>query len=55
MLKCSSDRYKAHKMCGKVVDTYLLASKFVPDWLVTNKMIEKLENAVFSNDDIIFC
>ena len=31
-----------------------LALKFVPDWFVTNKMIEKLDNAVSSNDHIIF-
>ena len=28
--------------------------KFVPDCLVTSKIIEKLDNDVFSNDDIVF-
>ena len=32
----------------------MLALKFIPDWFVASKMIEKLENAVFSNDDIVF-
>ena len=26
--------------------------KFVPYWFVTNKMLEKLGNVVFSNDDM---
>ena len=30
-----------------------LALKFAPDWFVTNKLIEKLDNAMFSNDHII--
>ena len=41
-------------MCDKVVDSYLLSLKFVPDWLVMSKMIEKPDNAIFSNDDISF-
>ena len=41
-------------MCNKAVDASLLALNFVPDWLVTNKMIEKLDNAVFTNEDIAF-
>ena len=42
MLKCMTQ-----EMCGKAVDARLPALKFVPDWLVTNKMLEKLDNAVF--------
>ena len=34
--------------------SYLLALKFVPYWFSTSNMIEKLDNAVFSNDYIIF-
>ena len=41
-------------MCGKAVDSYLLALKFFPNYFVTCKMIEKVDNAVFSNDDIVF-
>ena len=33
---------------------YLLTLKFAPDWLVTNRMLEKLDNFVFSSDAIIF-
>ena len=39
-------------MCDKAIDFYLI--KFVPDWFVTNKMLEKLENYLFFSDDIFF-
>ena len=39
------------EMCDEAIDTSLLALKFVPDWFVTNKMLEKLD-VVFSNDDM---
>ena len=39
-------------MCDKAVNCCLLALKFVPDWFVMNKMMEKLDSAVFSNDYI---
>ena len=42
------------EMCGKAVDARLPALKFVPDWLVTNKMLEKLDNAVFVTGSTIF-
>ena len=41
-------------MCNKAVDFYLLALNFLPDWYVTNKIIKKRDNTVFSNDDMIF-
>ena len=36
------------------VDSYLIALSFVPDWFVTNNIIEKLENNIFSNDHVTF-
>ena len=54
ILKCCLDRYKTEEMCDKAVDSYLLALKFVPNWVVTNRMIDKPDNDVFSNDNIIF-
>ena len=39
-------------MCGKAVDVCLSVSKFVPDWFATSKMLEILDNVVFSNDYI---
>ena len=41
-------------MCDKAVDSYLLVLNFFSDWFVTSKMIEKLDNALFSNDGIVF-
>ena len=41
-------------MCDKAVDEFLPALKFVPDWFITNKMLEKLNDALFVNDDVIF-
>ena len=52
MLKCCLDRYETQELCDKAVDAYLPPLKFVPDWFVTNKMLGKHENVVFSNDDI---
>ena len=40
-------------MCGKAADGYLLVLKFVSDWFVTCKMLEKLDGAIFSNNDIV--
>ena len=54
MLKYCLNRFKMKKLCDNSVVSYLLALKFVSDWFFTNKMIEKLDNGVFSNDDIIF-
>ena len=41
-------------MYHKAVDIFLTILKFVPDWFVTNKMLEKLGDVVFSKDDIVF-
>ena len=41
-------------MYVKPVNSYPVALKYVLDCFVTSKMIEKLDNAVFSNDDIVF-
>ena len=37
-------------MCDKAVDNALPVSKFVPDWFVTNRTFENVDNVVFSND-----
>ena len=41
-------------MCDKAGDSCLLALKVVPDWFVMSKIIEKPDNAAFSDDDIVF-
>ena len=48
------DKYKTQKMCDETVDDCLAALKFIPDWFVTSKMLEKFDNALHANDDILF-
>ena len=50
MLKFCPDKYKTQEMCDEAVDSCLLALKFVPDWFVMNKVVEKLHSALFSYD-----
>ena len=42
MLKYCHDRYETQDMWDRVVDSYLLGLKFVPDWFVMSKMIKTL-------------
>ena len=53
-LKYGFDRYKTQGMCDTAVDDFLPALKLVPDWFVTGKIIKKLHDALFSDDDILF-
>ena len=39
-------------MCNETVDAFLLTLEFVPGCFVTNKMLEKFDNTLISNDDI---
>ena len=55
MLKHCPDKHKTQEMFDKVVDSYLLALKFVTDWCFASKMIEKLDSAVLSDIHIVFC
>ena len=32
----------------------MAALKFIPDWFLTSEMLEKLDNALHANDDILF-
>ena len=54
MLKHCLDRNKTQELCNKAVDNFLQALKFIPDWFVEIKMIKKLHNALFTDDDIHF-
>ena len=54
MLKYCVDRYKTQEMCDKAVDTYVQTLAFVPDWFVMSKIIDKIDNVVFSDDYIVF-
>ena len=54
MLKHCLDKYKTREICDKAFNSYLLTLKFVLDRFATNKMLEKLDNSVFSYGDIFF-
>ena len=54
VLKYCLDRYKSQEMRNKAVDAFLPTLKFVPDWFLASKMIEKLDYDLFSNDNTIF-
>ena len=41
-------------MCDKAVDDCLWRLKFIHDWFVTSEMLEKLDNALHANDEILF-
>ena len=54
MLKYCLDRCKTQEMCDKAVDFFLPTLKFASDWFVTYKMLQELDDFIFSNDDIVF-
>ena len=54
MLIYCPNRYKNQKMCNEGVDDCLTALKFIPNWFVTSKMLDKFHNALLANDDILF-
>ena len=41
-------------MCDEAVDDYLAVLNFLPDWFVISKMLEKFDNALHANNDILF-
>ena len=45
---------KLKKMCNEAVDNCLAALKFILDWFVTSKMLEKLDNASDANRNTLF-
>ena len=52
ILKNCLNRYKTQEMYDKTIDAFLPTLKFVPDWIVTNKIVEKLGNVLSFGDDI---
>ena len=41
-------------MCDKVIDDFLPALKFVPDWFVLSKMIKKLSTGLYADEGLLF-
>ena len=54
MLIYCPNSYKTQRMCDKAVNDCMVASKFISDWFVTNKMIKKLLTALYAGDNIYF-
>ena len=42
------------EMCNKAVDDLLPALRFVPDWIVTSKMIKKIPTALYADDNMFY-
>ena len=48
------DKYKTQKNFDEIVDNCLSALKFISDWFATNKMLEKFDNVLHANDNMLF-
>ena len=48
------DRYKTQRMFDEATDDCLATLKFILGWFVTRKMLEMVQDALKSNDDILF-
>ena len=46
--------YKSQRMRNEDVDDCLATLKFIPDWFVTSKMLEKFHNALLANEEMLF-
>ena len=47
-------KYKTYRMRDEAVGDCLATFKFTSDWFITSKMLEKFDNALCNNDDILF-
>ena len=43
------DKYKTQRMCDEAVDGSLAALKLIPDWVITNKMINELFTSLYTD------
>ena len=41
-------------MCDEAVDDCLATLKCISDWFITSEILEKVDNALYANDDILF-
>ena len=48
------DKYITQRMCDKAVNDCLAALKFFPDCFLTRQKLESFDNALQTNDDILF-
>ena len=54
MLVYCPDEHKTQKTSDGAVDVCLVVLKLIPDWFFTSKMLEKLDNALHTDDNILF-
>ena len=54
MMAYCPNKYKTQRMCNEAFDDCLAALKFIPDWFITSKMLEKSDSALLTNGDIVF-
>ena len=48
------DQYITQKMCDEAVNDSLASLKFIPDLVVTNKIIKKLYTALYADEFLLF-
>ena len=53
-LRYVPNQYKAQQICNKAVHDCIAALKFIPDWFVTNKMINKIFTALHAGENILY-
>lgn len=46
------NRYKTQELCEKAAAAFQPGLKLVPDWFITNNMLDDLDNDVIINDEI---
>ena len=54
MMAYCPNKHKTQRMCNEAFDDCLAALKFIPDWFITSKMLEKSDSALLTNGDIVF-
>ena len=54
MLVYYHDKHKIQIICDEAVDNCLAALKLIPDGFVTSKMIKKLLNALYADDNLLY-
>ena len=54
MIVYCPDKYITQRLCDEAVDDTLTSLKLIRDWFVTCKMIEKLDTALYADENILY-
>ena len=54
VLVCCPNKYKTQRLYDEAADDCLVGLKCTPERFVRSKMLEKFDNALRANDDILF-